>query len=110
MIVARHGASTECCLEGTKVMGTLEQELEKIHDAGIGVSITWLRDSVDLQLVHKNGVVAVEGSVEEVADVLPWLEGAIKKHFPEANYDPAARRLPVNPHWAIRAMRAGNGR
>jgi len=91
-------------------MGTLEQELQKIHDAGIGVSITWLRDGVDLRLVHKNGVVAAEGNVEEVACVLPWLEGAIKKHFPEADYEPVASPLPGTPHGGIRAMRAGNGR
>jgi hypothetical protein len=37
-------------------MGTLERELQKIHDAGIGVSITWLSDGrVDLRLVHKSG-------------------------------------------------------
>jgi hypothetical protein len=31
-------------LEETKSMGLLEQELQKIHDAGLGVSITWLCD------------------------------------------------------------------
>jgi hypothetical protein len=32
-------------------------------------------------------MVVAEGNVEDVADVLPWLEGAIKKHFPKANYE-----------------------
>jgi hypothetical protein len=28
---------------------------------------------LDLRLVHRNGVVAAEGDVEEIANVLPWL-------------------------------------
>jgi hypothetical protein len=27
-----------------------------------------------------------EGNVETVADILPWLEAGIKKHYPKANY------------------------
>lgn len=62
----------------------LEQELQNIHDAGIGVSITWLWDGgVDVRLVHKTGIVAAEGNVNAVANVVAWMEGAIKKHFPE---------------------------
>ena len=79
-------------------MGTLEQELQKIHDAGIGVSITWLWDGgVDLRLVHQSGVVVAEGNVEAVANVLAWLERAIKKHFPKADYEHATRPLPGTP-------------
>jgi hypothetical protein len=64
-------------------MGTLEQELQKIRDARIGLAITWLCDGrVDLRLIHKSGVVVAEGNVAELAGVLPWLEAAIKKHFP----------------------------
>ena len=64
----------------------LEQELQKIHEAGIGVSITWLwNGGVDVRLVHKTGIVAAEGNVTAVANVVPWLEGAIRKHFPKAN-------------------------
>jgi hypothetical protein len=78
-------------------MVTLEQELQTIHDAGIGVSITWLSDGrVDLRLVHRSGVVVAEGNVKEVASVLPWLEGAIKRHFPKAHYGPAANRTTGN--------------
>ena len=78
--------------------GTVTRELQKIHDAGIGVSITWLSaGGVDLRLVHKSGVVAAEGTVQEVADVLPWLEWAIKKNFPNANYQPATRPLRRTP-------------
>jgi len=71
-------------------MGTLERELQKIHDAGIGVSITSLWDGgVDMRLLREGGAVAEEGSVEEIAAVLPWLRRTIKKCFPNADYEPA---------------------
>jgi hypothetical protein len=90
------------------VMGTLEEELQRMHDAGIGVSITWLSDGrVDLRLVHKNGAVAAEGNVKEVADVLPWLRTAIKRHFPKSMYTPLGplAESPRKP-----AVRAGVGK
>ena len=91
-------------------MGTLEQELQKIHDAGLGVAITWLCDwRVDVRLVHRNGVVAAEGDVEEVAHVLPWLEGAIKKHFPQANFEHAASHDARSSQTHDRSGAAGNG-
>ena len=91
-------------------MGTLEQELKKIHDAGLGVAITWLCDwRVDLRLVHKNGVVVAEGDVGDVANVLPWLEGAIKKHFPQANYEHAASHDARSSQTHDRSGAAGNG-
>jgi hypothetical protein len=42
-------------------MGTLEQGLQRIHDAKIGVTITWPRDDgVALRLLREGGAVAVE--------------------------------------------------
>jgi hypothetical protein len=88
-------------------MGTLEQELQKIHDAELGVSITWLCDGgVDLRLVHKSGVVAAEGNVAEIANILPWLESAFNKHFPEANAGPL-RKPPGSTQGAVRARLGG---
>jgi hypothetical protein len=92
-------------------MGTLEVELQRIHDAGIGVSITWLSDGrVDLRLVHKSGAVAAEGNVKEVANVLPWLEAAIKRHFPKAMYRPPAPLAGSSRKPPTRAVRAGIGK
>ena len=71
-------------------MGTLEQELQQIHDAKIGVAITWLWDGgVDLRLLRGGGVVATEGNVKRIADVLPWLQRMIKTCLPRANDGPA---------------------
>jgi hypothetical protein len=85
-------------------MGTLEEELQRMHDAGIGVSITWLSDGrVDLRLVNKSGAVAAEGNVKEVADVLPWLETAIKWHFPKATYTPPGPLAGTSRKPAVRA-------
>jgi hypothetical protein len=69
-------------------MGTLGRVLQEMHDAGIGVSITWLWDArLDARLVHRSGVIATEGTVRGIGEVLCWLERVIKKHFPTANYD-----------------------
>jgi hypothetical protein len=68
-------------------MGTLEEELQKIHDAKIGVCITWLWDGgVDMRLVDEKGALVDDTNVEKIADILPWVEVAVKKHFPKANY------------------------
>jgi len=76
----------------------LEEELQRIHDAELGVAITWLCDwRIHLRLSHKNGAVAAEGNVKEVSDVSPWLEEAIKKYFPKANYEYAANPPAENP-------------
>src|SRR4051794_11853845 len=43
-------------------MGTLEEELQKIHDAGIAVWISWLWDGgVDVWLVNESGNAIDEG-------------------------------------------------
>jgi hypothetical protein len=76
-------------------MPTLEQELQQIHDANMGITITWLWDGgVDVRLLREGGMVVAEGNIDDVP-VLPWLEGAIKKHFPKANYE-APRPLPAS--------------
>ena len=81
-------------------MGTLEQELKKIHDAGLGVAITWLCDwRVDVRLVDRNGVVAAEGEVEEVAHVLPWLEGVLGPARSGAISAGVGRRQRRQPRW-----------
>lgn len=68
-------------------MGTLEEELQKIHDAKIGVWISWLWDGgVDVRLVGKRSESVDESQVQTVADILPWLERSIKQHFPKAQY------------------------
>ena len=68
-------------------MGTLEEELQKIYEAKIGVSITWLWDGgVDVRLLDRSGEFIAETQVETVGDVLPWLEVAIGTHCPNARY------------------------
>jgi hypothetical protein len=68
-------------------MGTLEEELQKIHEAKIGVCITWLWDGgVDVRLIDEKGEFVDDTNVEEIADILPWMEVAVKKHFAKANY------------------------
>jgi hypothetical protein len=68
-------------------MGTLEEELQEIHDAKIGVCITWLWDGVvDVRLVDEKCELVDDTNVENIADILPCVEVAVKKYFAKANY------------------------
>ena len=68
-------------------MGTLEQELQKIYDSEINVSISSMWDAgFDLKLGRELGGFVEEGQVRIVADILPWLQDAIAKHYPKSQY------------------------
>ena len=70
-------------------MATLEEGLERIHEAGIGACITWLWDGgVDVRLLAQDGKLVDETQVRAIDEVLPWLRKASHKHFPNATYEP----------------------
>ena len=53
-------------------MGTLEQELQKIYDSEINLSISWMWDAgFDLKLGDEFGGFVVEGQVRRVAIYFP---------------------------------------
>jgi hypothetical protein len=65
-------------------MGTLEAELQKMYDSEIHVEIGWLWDGgIDVRIGNDE----VTGNVGTVAEVLPWLQEAIAKHYPESRYN-----------------------
>jgi hypothetical protein len=69
-------------------MGTLEQGLQEIRDAKIGVCITWLWDGgVDVRLQDHAGKFVAETQIETVDKVLPWLRSALQEHRPSAAYE-----------------------
>src|ERR1043165_9198312 len=66
-----------------KTMADLETELQKIYDSEFHVDIGWLwAGGLDINL--SNG--AVTGHVENVSEVLLWLQQAIAEHYPESKY------------------------
>ena len=68
-------------------MGTLEQELQKIYDSEINLSISWMWDAgFDLKLGDEFGGFVEEGQVGSVADILPWLQEAIAKRYSTSQY------------------------
>ncbi len=68
-------------------MGTLEQELQKIYDSEINLSISWMWDAgFDLKLGDEFGGFVEEGQVRSVADILPWFQEAIAKRYPTSQY------------------------
>ncbi len=65
-------------------VGTLEEELQKIYDSEIHVDISWVwGGGIDVSIGHNE----VTGNVQTVAEVLPWLQWAIDKHFPDSKYN-----------------------
>jgi hypothetical protein len=68
-------------------MGTLEQELQKIYNSEINLSISWMWDAgFDLKLGDEFGGFVEEGQVRSVADILPWFQEAIAKRYPTSQY------------------------
>ena len=66
------------------VMDILQEELQKMYDSRIYVAIGWLwEDGIDVSI----GNDAVTGKVRTVAEVLPWLQAAIAKHYPDSKYN-----------------------
>jgi hypothetical protein len=64
-------------------MDSLEKELQRIYDSEIHLEIGWLWDGgIDIKL--GNG--EVSGHVQTVAEILPWIQAAIAKHFSDSKY------------------------
>ena len=83
-------------------------KLQKIYESETNIEIGWLWDGgIDLRLGDRlNGYVAAE-NVSSVSDVLPWLQEAIPRFYPDSEYARsldrevlarAARRL-FHPPW-----------
>jgi hypothetical protein len=92
----------------------LGNELQKIYDSEINVSISWLWDGgIDVRLGDEmNGFVAEE-NVRSTAEIVRWLQEAIAHFYPTSSYaaslDPelrerAANRLFLPPTVAARAI------
>ena len=73
-------------------METLEQELQKIYNSGINVTIWWMCDAgIEVALGNEYAGYDEEGTVQTVAEVVPWLQDAIARHYPDSRYN--AERL-----------------
>jgi hypothetical protein len=85
----------------------LANELQKIYDSEINVSIGWMWDGgITVRLGDEIGGYVVEETVVAAADILPWLQEAIAAFYPTstcaASLDPevrerAARRVVLPP-------------
>jgi hypothetical protein len=76
-------------------MGTLETELQKIYDSEIHVDIGWLWDGgIDVSIGND-----VRGNVITIAEVLPWLQDAIAKHYPQSKYHVERMGEELKPTW-----------
>jgi hypothetical protein len=77
-------------------MGTLEEELQKMYDSAIHVNIGWLWDGgIDVSIGNDE----FKGNVETVAEVLPWLQAAIAKHYPDSRYNVERKGGTWKPTW-----------
>ena len=66
---------------------TLEQELQKIYDSEINVTLR--TGDKDLFVAPGNDFTgfSAEGNLVRVADVIPWFQNAIHAHYPFSKYD-----------------------
>jgi hypothetical protein len=68
-------------------MDNLQDELQKIYDSEINVSISWMWDAgIDVKLGGEMNGFLAEGNVKTVNDILPWLQKAIAEHLDESTY------------------------
>jgi hypothetical protein len=61
----------------------LAAELQRIYDSEINVEIGWLWDGgIDVRLGDKMNGYLAEENVSSAADILPWLQEAIRTFLP----------------------------
>lgn len=63
------------------------EELQKIYDSEINISITTFWDAgYELQLGDIANGFCAKGSVETAAEIIPWFQKAILEHYPNSEY------------------------
>ena len=63
------------------------EELQKIYASAINFSISTFRaDRLELKLGDPGNGYVAEGHVGNAAEIIPWLQEHIKRHFPESEY------------------------
>ncbi len=74
-------------LTRVQTRGTLEEELQKIYDSEINVSLSTLWDGgFEVKLGDEMNGFDEEGQVCSAAEILPWLQAAIARHCPRSQY------------------------
>jgi hypothetical protein len=66
---------------------TLDQELQKIYDSEINVTLRTGDKDLFVALGNDFTGFSAEGSLASVADVIPWFQNAIHEHYPFSKYD-----------------------
>jgi len=76
-------------------MGDLAEELQKIYDSEINLSIGWFWDGgINVRLGDDTNGYLAEETVPSVDEILPWLQDAIAHFYAESTY--AASLDPEN--------------
>jgi len=84
----RTGCSTGINLTPTDLRSeTLEQELQKIYDSEINVTLRTGDKDLFVALGNDFTGFSAEGNLVRVADVIPWFQNAIHAHYPFSKYD-----------------------
>jgi hypothetical protein len=78
----------------------LQTELQKIYDSEINIEISWMSDGpIRVKLGNEFYGFDDEGTVTSMAGVLPWLQDAIHRHYPESKYDVERLGGKWEPKW-----------
>jgi hypothetical protein len=65
----------------------LETELQKIYDSEINITLRIAGNRILVALGNDFTGFEAEGNPSTMAEVLPWLQKAIHKHYPMSKYD-----------------------
>jgi len=65
----------------------LETELQKIYDSEINITLRIGGNRISVALGNDFAGFEAQGKPASMAEVLPWLQKAIHKHYPMSKYD-----------------------
>src|SRR5437016_1824064 len=66
---------------------TLEQELQKIYDSEINLTLRTGDKDLFVALGNDFTGYSAEGKLARVADLIPWFQNAIHQQYPSSKYD-----------------------
>ena len=98
--IKRHFPKAQYQRNYQTAVGKLQTELQKIYDSEINIEISWVLDGpIHVKLGNEFYGFDDERAVASMADILPWLQEAIHRQYPESKYDVERLGGKWEPKW-----------